>query len=277
MRGNMANVGQVVNGVLQDANNAITTTDKDRKGTSELGKDAFLQLLVCQMKNQDPLNPQNDTEFVAQLATFSQLEQLQNLNATYEKSQAFSLIGKDVILNVEDETGREKQITGKVQYVNASGGSVKLYVGGELYDIEDLYAVLDESYVEKVCLPGVTESYKFTYDAKEPGMFQVNLFMGEGDYQAKEVALVINNKVVPKDHYKLDGNRLTIFGEAFKELPNGSYAVAVVFNDDDYTTVEDKIAVTVVNSEVPPAEEDDKEGDKDETDQKPEDEVKPKA
>ena len=48
---------------------------------------------------------------VAQLATFSQLEQLQNLNATYEKSQAFSLIGKDVILNVEDETGREKQIT----------------------------------------------------------------------------------------------------------------------------------------------------------------------
>ena len=59
-------------------------------------------------------------------------------------------------------------------------------------------------------------------------MFQVNLFMGEGDYQAKEVALVINNKVVPKDHYKLDGNRLTIFGEAFKELPNGSYAVAVI-------------------------------------------------
>ena len=121
----MALVGKVVNGVLQDANNAITTTEKDRKGTSELGKDAFLQLLVCQMKNQDPLNPQDDTQFVAQLATFSQLEQLQNLNATYEKSQAFSLIGKDVILNVEDETGGNKQVTGKVQYVNASGSSVQ--------------------------------------------------------------------------------------------------------------------------------------------------------
>ena len=248
-----------------------------RKGTSELGKDAFLQLLVCQMKNQDPLNPQDDTEFVAQLATFSQLEQLQNLNATYEKSQAFSLIGKDVILNVEDETGREKQITGKVQYVNASGGSVKLYVGGELYDIDDLYAVMDESYVKKACMPGVTESYKFTYDAKEPGIFQVNLSMGEGDYQADEVALVINNKISSKENFQLDGNRLSIFSGAFKDLPNGSYAVAVVFNNDDYTTVEDKIAVTVVNSEVPPAEEDgDGEGE-DGTDKKPEDANGPQA
>ena len=250
MRGNMANVGKVVNGVLQDANNAITTTEKDRKGTSELGKDAFLQLLVCQMKNQDPLNPQSDTEFVSQLATFSQLEQLQNLNATYEKSQAFSLIGKDVILNVEDETGREKQVTGKVQYVNASGDGVRLYVGGELYDLDKLYAVMDESYVKMACMPGVTESSKFTYDAKEPGVYQVNLSMGEGDYMADEVALVINNKIVSKEHFQLDGDRLSIFGGAFADLPDGSYAVAVVFNNDDYTTVEDRIAVTVVNSQV---------------------------
>ena len=55
-------VGKVVNGVLQDANNAITSTKKDTKGTSELGKDAFLQLLVCQIQNQDPLNPQDDTQ-----------------------------------------------------------------------------------------------------------------------------------------------------------------------------------------------------------------------
>ncbi len=248
----MALVGKVVNGVLQDANNAITTTEKDRKGTSELGKDAFLQLLVCQMKNQDPLNPQDDTQFVAQLATFSQLEQLQNLNATYEKSQAFSLIGKDVILNVEDETGGNKQVTGKVQYVNASGSSVQLYVDGKLYDLEDLYAVMDDSYVKKACVPGIKDSYKFTYDADAPGFYQVTLNMGEGEYSADEVALVINDKVIDKEHFKLDGSRLTIYGKAFEKLPDGSYAVAVVFNDEDYTTVEDKITVNVVNSKVEP-------------------------
>ncbi|MDE7298318.1 MAG: hypothetical protein K2N94_05755, partial [Lachnospiraceae bacterium] len=72
-----------------------------------------------------------------------------------------------------------------------------------------------------------------------------------------EVALVINNKIVSKEHFQLDGERLSIFGGAFADLPNGSYAVAVVFNDDDYTTVEDKIAVTVVNSQVQPSGEED--------------------
>ena len=148
-------VGKVVNGVLQDANNAITSTKKDTKGTSELGKDAFLQLLVCQIQNQDPLNPQDDTQFVAQLATFSQLEQMQNLNATYEKSQAFSLIGKDVIVNTEDSTGKETQVAGKVQYVNASGSTVQIYVNGKLYDIDDLYAVMDEGYVKSICSPTI--------------------------------------------------------------------------------------------------------------------------
>lgn len=246
----MANVGKVIDGVLQDANNAITSNSKSTTGTSELGKDAFLQLLVCQMQNQDPLNPQNDTEFVSQLATFSQLEQMQNLNASYEKSQAFSLIGKDVILNVEDETGKESQITGKVQYVNASGKNVQLNVNGQMYDLDKLYAVLDNDYVKNVCAPSIDNTYKFTYDASQPGPFTVMLNMGVDEYSATEVALVVDNQVINPSNYKLDGDKLTIYGSAFENLKDGSYAVAVVFNDDSYTTVEDKIALTVVNSKV---------------------------
>lgn len=244
----MALVGKVVNGVLQDANNAITSTEKEKKGTSDLGKEAFLQLLVCQMQNQDPLNPQDDTEFVSQLATFSQLEQMQNLNAAFEKSQAFSLIGKDVILNVEDATGRQKQVTGQVEYVNASGKNVQLYVGGELYDLENLMAVMDADYVKKVCTPSVKSSYDFTYDADKPENFIVDVDLGEGTYGASEVALVLGEKVVAAENYKLDGDKLYIFSDAFKELENGKYALAVVFNDSDYTTVSDKITVTVVNA-----------------------------
>ena len=60
---------------------ATGTEKSDTRGTTDLGKDAFLQLLVCQMQNQDPMNPNSDTEYVAQLAQFSQLEQLQNLSS----------------------------------------------------------------------------------------------------------------------------------------------------------------------------------------------------
>lgn len=270
----MANIGKVVDGVLQDANNAITSTKKDTTGTGELGKDAFLQLLVCQIQNQDPLNPQDDTEFVSQLATFSQLEQMQNLNASYEKSQAFSLIGKDVIVNTEDSTGKETQVAGKVQYVNASGSSVQIYVNGELYDLDDLYAVMDETYVKSICSPSIEKSYKHTYDAEKPNGLTVEVSLGEDDYAADEVAVVINNKLIDPSNFKLDGTKLTIFGGAFSDLPDGSYAVAIVFNDKDYTTIEDKIAVTVVNSKVPaetqkPEEGDDKteEGDGEKTEE----------
>lgn len=267
-------VGKVVNGVLQDNNNAVTNTKKETKGTSELGKDAFLQLLVCQIQNQDPLNPQDDTQFVSQLATFSQLEQMQNLNASYEKSQAFSLIGKDVIVNTEDSTGKETQVAGKVQYVNASGSTVQLYVNGQLYDIDDLYAVMDQSYVKNVCAPSIDKSYKFKYDADKPSASIVEVNLGEDEYAADEVALVINKQLIDPSNFKLDGNKLTIFGGAFADLPNGSYSVAVVFNDNDYTTIEDKISVEIVNSKVKPGEETPDDTDKTEGDKTEEDEGK---
>jgi flagellar basal-body rod modification protein FlgD len=79
------------------------------KEDSVMGKDDFLTLLVAQLKNQDPLNPDDPTEFTAQLAQFSSLEQLTNLNksmeglttaqANSEKLSALSLIGKNVSYN----------------------------------------------------------------------------------------------------------------------------------------------------------------------------------
>lgn len=72
-----------------------------------MGKDAFLKLLVTQLQNQDPLNPADSTEFTAQLAQFSSLEQLSNINQNLEtlnlfqssinNAQAVSLIGKEIL------------------------------------------------------------------------------------------------------------------------------------------------------------------------------------
>lgn len=62
---------------------------------NDLGKDSFLKLLTTQLANQDPLNPMEDKEFIAQLAQFNSLEQMQNLNKNIET------LGEGVLESIE--------------------------------------------------------------------------------------------------------------------------------------------------------------------------------
>jgi flagellar basal-body rod modification protein FlgD len=84
-----------------------TSADAQTKApVKTLGKDDFLNLLITQLQNQDPLNPAESTEFTAQLAQFSSLEQLNNINANLKNmelfqsavtnSQAVSFIGREI-------------------------------------------------------------------------------------------------------------------------------------------------------------------------------------
>jgi len=87
--------------IAKTTSSTTTTTTK-----AALGKEDFLKMLVAQLKNQDPLNPMDGTDFTAQLAQFSSLEQLANLNAQIQNqalsmtsmahSQAVNMIGKSV-------------------------------------------------------------------------------------------------------------------------------------------------------------------------------------
>ena len=74
----------------------IRTLEQTRTVDNELGKDAFLQILVAQMANQDPLSPSSDTEFIAQMAQFSALEQMQNMNSAMQTQMTYSYLGKEV-------------------------------------------------------------------------------------------------------------------------------------------------------------------------------------
>ncbi|MBD9575288.1 flagellar hook assembly protein FlgD [Pseudomonas sp. BGr12] len=95
--------------ILSSLNAGSKSSSTAETGTSALGKDSFLQLLVTQLNNQNPLDPQDNTEFVSQLAQFSSLESMQNLDTTlgtfyssFQSSQALqasSLVGRSVIVN----------------------------------------------------------------------------------------------------------------------------------------------------------------------------------
>jgi len=151
----MADLGLIANVKDDKVDYTPTSTEKaSTKGTSDLGKDAFLQLLVCQMQNQDPLNPSNDTEYVSQLAQFSQLEQLQNIGNETEKSQAFSLVGKHVIFQVTDSNGKTTYPEGNVESVSLQGKKMKIFVNGTAYDYENLFKVIGDNAVN----PAVNET-----------------------------------------------------------------------------------------------------------------------
>ena len=80
------------------------------------------------MKNQDPLEPEKDTQFIAQLAQFSALEQMQNLNETAVNSQAFGLVGKAVVLNTKSTNGSITEVQGVVDYIAVKNGTAQLSV-----------------------------------------------------------------------------------------------------------------------------------------------------
>lgn len=107
-----------VSSLLASNSTSTTSTSSSSSSTSSLGQDAFLQLLVTQLQYQDPLSPMDDKEFVAELAQFSSLEQLTEINTGIEN------------LSSQNET---QQLMGAVNFIGktieATGNAVSLSDG----------------------------------------------------------------------------------------------------------------------------------------------------
>ena len=143
----MSIVASVVDGVIQDTTSS-TTSSTSSSDSSTLDKDDFLQLLVAQMKYQDPLEPTSNTEYISQYATFSQIEQMQNMSASMDLDRASSLVGEYVYMKTTNETtGSTSYVYGKVDYVQIENGEAYLSINGSLYSLDDLDSVVDEEYM----------------------------------------------------------------------------------------------------------------------------------
>lgn len=114
-----------------------TSSKSNDRNLGELGKDDFLNLLVTQLKYQDPLQPVNDKEFIGQMAQFSSLEQMQNMNKSFSAMKAFTLIGKHVTASiVDDDTHEVKYIEGEVTNIKMTNGKTYAVVNGEDVPVE---------------------------------------------------------------------------------------------------------------------------------------------
>lgn len=200
-----------------------TASTNSNTGTagSALGKDAFLQLLVTQMQNQNPLDPQDNGEFVSQLAQFSSLESMTTLNdsvstilSSYQSSQALqasSLVGRSVITQtgtaVVDTT---KGLTGSV---NVSSSSTSTTVG--VYDSAD-------KLVRTIDL-GTQSAGKadFTWDGKDGD----GVVVDPGTYTFKAVATIDGTSTVMSTNLPATVNSVSLSstgGEMVLNLAGGT-------------------------------------------------------
>ena len=133
----LAAVNQEVN-----AFNKALSAGKTVTAGGDMGKDEFLKILITQLSHQDPTQPMQDKEFIAQMAQFSSLEQMTNVSseiskvaALLEKGQAVSLLGRTV-----EVVAGSQVVAGTVEEV--SGGEFpQILVNGLFYDVSQVQKV----------------------------------------------------------------------------------------------------------------------------------------
>lgn len=119
-------------------------SQNERVPTKQLGQQDFLRLLLTKLTSQDPLNPEKDSDFIAQMAQFSSLEQAKAMQADMaalrteqQLLQASALIGETVQIQLDQDTAT----AGVVEGVKVDAGVPKLVINGEAYPLEQVLTI----------------------------------------------------------------------------------------------------------------------------------------
>lgn len=209
-----------------EVTNAKSESSKKTASTG-YDKDAFMQILVAQMKYQDPLEPTSNTEYISQYATFTQVEQLSNMASAMSMSRASEMVGKTVLISEPTEGGGTNDVQGVVDFVTYQGNKAYLNIDGVNYNIDDVAQVIDESYTNALQL---VDEFKKAIDDL-PSLEMIN----EEDHGE-----IIDNLY---NYYKDN------MPDKAKNLMNKEYVTSLVqfvnriddIREDEHRTVKDKI------------------------------------
>ncbi|WP_283607266.1 flagellar hook capping FlgD N-terminal domain-containing protein [Faecalispora anaeroviscerum] len=124
---------------------SASATKSSANSAASLSIDQFLSLLAAQLSNQDVLNPTQDTEFVAQMAQFTSLQALENLNQYASYQYGSSLIGKKVSAAKYDTTGQYVSDIGIVTQADFSSGDTTVTVNGTAYGLSSIMEVVNDA------------------------------------------------------------------------------------------------------------------------------------
>ncbi len=219
----MSTIGSWSTGIKDIMNYTRPEVDPAEKKQADLDKNAFLNLLITQMQYQDPMNPVEDKEFLAQMAQFSSLEQLQNLYKVQSEAQSYNLIGKYVVSHSYDEnTGDMNTVEGRVEGVTSKG--------------DDTYVIIGENEVKLSSIANVFEDYT---ELQQMSMIETALSISQNialigktvEYnEFNEDGEVVEVKTGVVDHVKfveggvvLSINGEEVFASAISRITNGEF------------------------------------------------------
>ncbi len=121
-----------------------TPVQQTKTHSDNMDKDAFLNLLVTQLRNQNPLEPMDNTQFISQMAQFSALEQAQNTNHVIKSDSAYGMVNKLVKATYTDKTTNEaREIAGIVTMARIDGENIYVKIGDTEVPYENVKEVTD--------------------------------------------------------------------------------------------------------------------------------------
>lgn len=123
--------GNVIDAVFEDSNDTVSMED-------------FLTLMVAQLKNQDFMNPMDDTAYITQLAQISSMQQMEEMNYNSKSTYVASLVGKTVTAAKFNVKGEVVEKSGPVEKVSLLDGEFVVYVDGEAYDMDEIMTIQTE-------------------------------------------------------------------------------------------------------------------------------------
>ena len=127
---------------VSSASTQSTSTVSSSTGTSSLGRDDFMKILIAQLQNQDPMNPMEDKDFIAQVAQFSTLEKTEEMADAIGQMKALSLVGRSVIgEKFDDLTDTIYSVEGTVKSVTISSDDYLLDLGDDTIYLDDVEEV----------------------------------------------------------------------------------------------------------------------------------------